>query len=249
MGWHHVRATSVLPVGLATTITHGGLDTGVYQRTVNDGRSRRSRLHGAVLAGGQSRRLGRDKAMVRFDPAGPTLLERAVALLLTSCAEVVVVGPCRRELALPGIRWIADAVDDAGPLAGILAAVEDAAPDPVFVLACDLPAVPVDVIAYLAATDTDADVIAPVTEGESRQQRHRVVQTTCAIYRASAAEPIRRALARGDHRTTAFHQEASVRLIELSNLPDVMSIGPEMFRSVNTPADEAWARAAIASSR
>lgn len=83
----------------------------------------RARLLGAVLAGGQSRRFGSDKAIALLD--GQTLLERAVAQLAGWCDSVVVIG--RDEAAAPVVAdWPRPGM---GPLGGIAGALRHARGD------------------------------------------------------------------------------------------------------------------------
>lgn len=75
---------------------------------------------GAVLAGGQSRRFGSDKALAQFD--GQSLLVRAVDQLSGWCEAVIVVG--REDAPAPTIPDWPHA--DMGPLAGLAAALRHA---------------------------------------------------------------------------------------------------------------------------
>ena len=83
-----------------------------------------SNVAGAVLVGGASRRMGRDKAQI--DVGGQTILARTVALLARCCDEVGVVGG---EAPVGGAgRSVADR-EDAGPrcaLRGLVSALEAA---------------------------------------------------------------------------------------------------------------------------
>src|ERR1700719_2326558 len=88
-----------------------------------------------VLAGGQSSRMGRDKAMLTL--GGRTLLARAVQTLRGVASEVVVLGERR---ALEGAdRAIADLHPGCGPLGGIEAALRDLGSRPGAEWACFLP--------------------------------------------------------------------------------------------------------------
>ena len=96
-------------------------------------------LHGLVLTGGCSTRMGRDKAQLGYGGVGQ--VDRALALLGEVCGEVFV--SCRAEQAeAPGRQWrpqIHDILVDQGPVGGILSALQ-ARPDAAWlVLACDLP--------------------------------------------------------------------------------------------------------------
>ncbi len=102
---------------------------------------------GVVLAGGQSRRMGRDKALLRLDD-GRTLLERTVRVLRTVGLDDVVLSVSSPERALalreaaPAVAALPVVVDDApgrGPLGGLAAALRARPGHAVLLVACDLP--------------------------------------------------------------------------------------------------------------
>lgn len=101
---------------------------------------------GAILAGGQARRFGQDKALV--DVGGVRLIDR-IAARLAGCDAVVVCGR-----TLPPYRCVPDRpAADLGPLGGIAAALRVAADEgyaSVLTVPCDVPDVPVDLSTRLA---------------------------------------------------------------------------------------------------
>ena len=116
-------------------------------------------VSGAVLAGGRSRRLGRDKRFVTV--GGEPLLTRTVGLLAAVADDVTVVvadagdrdrvlAAAGRALAPPRLRTAVDARPDAGPAAGLEAALAAAVHPWVVVLATDHPRLPLAVVALLA---------------------------------------------------------------------------------------------------
>ena len=90
---------------------------------------------GAVLVGGASRRMGRDKALIEIDGV-PMAVRVAAAMRAAGIERVVAVGPAGLSAGLP---VVADEHPGEGPLGGILSALDAAAPRPVLVAACDLP--------------------------------------------------------------------------------------------------------------
>lgn len=137
---------------------------------------------GAVLAGGMSTRMGRDKAQVEV--AGRSMLDLVVDALSAACDRVVVLGPERvgRE------SW-PDTGAGSGPLAGIATALHRADSDHVLVVAVDNPFVRADTLRHLVALAGDTPVV-PV-------DRDGVRQVTCAIYPASLAAAAREELDAG----------------------------------------------------
>ncbi|MEM9290490.1 MAG: NTP transferase domain-containing protein [Acidobacteriota bacterium] len=131
-------------------------------------------LVGVALAGGQSRRLGRDKAML---PASShqSFAERAVSLL-QEVAEIVVVADGGRQ-RVAGVPSLRDAPGAAGPAAGLLAAAQAYPGQPLLVLACDLPAVSPELLRELAHREVAADLFLP--RWHSREGRERL-EPLCA---------------------------------------------------------------------
>lgn len=97
-------------------------------------------LTGAVLAGGQSRRMGQDKALLVLD--GEPLWQRQARVLREAGAGMIGIVRQRAQAPLalpPGISLWPDAVIGAGPLAGLHAAFSACETDWLAVLATDMP--------------------------------------------------------------------------------------------------------------
>ena len=93
---------------------------------------------GAVLCGGQSRRMGTDKALVEVD--GVAMVERvADALELAGCRPVVLVGGDVALLERFGRPTVPDEWPGEGPLGGVLTALRAVGAEGLVVAACDLP--------------------------------------------------------------------------------------------------------------
>ena len=133
---------------------------------------------GLVLAGGKSRRMGSDKALLKQD--GETQLSRAVNLLRKQVDRVFV--STRADQADDAERGkfeqVVDRYDDMGPVAGILSAMDANSEVSWLVLACDLPNIDDATIAYLLQ-QYSADH--PVTAYESVHDG--LPEPLCAIYR------------------------------------------------------------------
>lgn len=122
----------------------------------------RQRVAGFVLAGGESRRMGVDKALVRF--AGKPLIEHALGLLREAGLEPRIAG-ARAELS--GFApVIPDANPEHGPLSGICAALAGCEEERAVFVPVDLPLLPHSLITFLilrAQISEDAVVVTSVT--------------------------------------------------------------------------------------
>lgn len=122
---------------------------------------------GAVLAGGASRRMGRDKALIEV--AGTAMVARVAGVLESAgCGPVVVVGGDEAAIIGLGLPMVADLWAGAGPLGAIITALRWAE-GPVVVAACDLPDLSVEAVRAVAGDhpsgggDTSVDVVVATT--------------------------------------------------------------------------------------
>lgn len=181
-----------------------------------------------MLAGGQSRRFGQDKALLRLGAV--TLLEQTIQRLLTVAQEVVVVGP-RPEVARP--RWVRTVDDDlpgAGPLAALLTGLEAAGHPLAVVVGCDLPFLDPAVLAALVELSPGWDVVAPRVGGQL-QPLHAVYAKTCVpALQELVWSGVRRAvaLAEGGRVRVRYVEEQELRVVD----PELRS-----FFNLNSPED------------
>lgn len=108
----------------------------------------------AILAGGASQRMGRDKAMLEIE--GDPLLLRIVRAAQGTGEPVMIVGRDRPdEWPEPEVRFVSDDVKGIGPLGGLATALRSSGTD-VVLLACDMPMVTTGAIAWLIDHVDDA---------------------------------------------------------------------------------------------
>ena len=186
-----------------------------------------------VLAGGQSARMGRDKALLRL--GGQTLLERALASAHRIAPRVAILGS-REKYAAPGERIIEDEFPGCGPLAGIHAALGTGETDLNVILSVDMPFVPLKFSTYLlerARSRPTALVTVPRIGG--------IVQGTCIACRRSFRIVCENQLKLGLCKVEDSIRLANPQYIEEQEIR-ARGIGPDVFRNLNTPEDVAEAQ-------
>lgn len=175
---------------------------------------------GAVLAGGRSRRMGQDKAFVEVD--GVPMVERvAAALREVGAAEIRITGGDQDRLEALGLIVDPDAEPHAGPLAALIASLEQGRHDPVVVLACDLPWVSAGAIGRVLDALDQADAAVP-TDGEQRQWLYGVWRRRCLPSMRAAYEAGDRAI----HRAV---RDLDVRV--------VAGVSPAVLADADRPGD------------
>lgn len=104
---------------------------------------------GIVLAGGQSKRMGEDKALINYH--GETQLEATYKLLKQCCEQVFVSVSAANENEKNRKQFphIIDSAIHSGPLAGILSSFEKFPKKPLLIVACDLPLLNLETLSFL----------------------------------------------------------------------------------------------------
>jgi molybdopterin-guanine dinucleotide biosynthesis protein A len=133
---------------------------------------------GIILAGGASRRMGRDKAYLHL--GGETALRHAMKPLVRLCSQIIVAGGENpRADALPHhVQWVSDPDGTTGPLAGLVAGLAAANHDVCVVVACDMPFVNERLLEHLVGSLGDRDAVVPVGGGVP-QVLHAVYSRRC----------------------------------------------------------------------
>jgi molybdopterin-guanine dinucleotide biosynthesis protein A len=175
-----------------------------------------------VVAGGQSSRMGRDKARLPFGES--TLIEHAIALAREVTPEVAVLCGPKRQYEEFGVPVIEDPVCGVGPLGGLYGALLSASAagrDRIFWLAVDLPLLSADLLRSLVAAVDEADVALARTE--------RGLEPLCAAFRTEPAlGAVRDALKAGRLKLTSALEGLRLRPVE---------VDPALFANINSPEE------------
>ena len=192
-------------------------------------------LSAAALAGGKSRRMGTDKALLPLVAGGPSLLAIVLDRLRAVADDVMVVAGEREGYRQFGARIVPDLRPDIGALGGIHAAVSQARHEHCLVVACDMPFLNAGLLSRMAKEPRDYDVLVPVVPGESRQGGEGwVYQTLHAIYSKRCLAAIEGRIDAGNRKVVGFFD--AVRVREL-NVGEVAIWDPALrsFFNANTP--------------
>ncbi|MFZ5590664.1 MAG: molybdenum cofactor guanylyltransferase [Bacillota bacterium] len=184
-------------------------------------------ITGVILAGGQSRRMGRNKATLTVQQQ--SLLEIMLNKLRSVFQHVVLSGS-QAAAYHTGLPVIDDFFPGCGPLAGIHAALKLCAGRGVFVIGCDMPLVPAELIRYIC-NFSNFDLVVPRV-GD-------YLEPLCAFYHRSCLPFIEQALNQGRYKITGFFPRVRARYLTAE---EISRFAPpdRAFFNINTPAD--WDR-------
>ena len=190
-------------------------------------RAGETNVAGAILAGGSARRLGGLAKGLEL-VGGMRMVDHVAAALAPLTAEIVLVGaPSAVAGKLPALRAVADEFPGAGPLGGIISALRATGRD-TLVVAWDMPFVAAPVLAALLEAPRDSDASVPCSSNQ--------LEPLCALYRASALEPLARVFDNGERSAVAALRALRLHCV----MRESADVSP--FESVNTPEQLAAAR-------
>jgi molybdenum cofactor guanylyltransferase len=180
----------------------------------------------AIMAGGQSSRMGQDKSFVPFQgrPMIEVVRERVAGL----GAELVVITNKPDEYAHLGLPMYSDVYPNMGPLGGIYTAVYHARHPYTLVVACDMPWLNRDLLAYMIGLRRQADIIVPRWD--------KFPEPLHAIYSKACLPPILAQLQSGQLKVVRFYGQVQVHFVDRPAIEQFDKDG-RSFANLNTPED------------
>ncbi len=187
-----------------------------------------------VLAGGKSRRMGRDKRFLEL--AGRPLIDRVLEVLTPLFDEILLsAAEPDPELARFQARVVYDRRPDCATLGGLYSALCEVRAPRVFAVACDMPFLNPALIGQMARWAPEADVVmARLATG---------LQPTHAVYSKACVPVLERMARAGNLRLQDLVSAPEVQVVVLEEAA-VRTHDPQLlsFLNVNTPADLELAR-------
>jgi len=183
-------------------------------------------ITGAILAGGQSTRMGSDKALLELH--GQRMLERVYRTMADLFGTILLVTNQPERYAFLPCPAVPDRFVGAGSLAGIHAALTHATTELVFVVACDMPLLSPEVIRYLCSLGADYDIVVP--------ESSRGLEPLHALYRHNCLPEVEEMLSGSHKRITELYgrkKTCHVLWHEIAHL----SGAEQTFLNLNTPEE------------
>jgi molybdenum cofactor guanylyltransferase len=188
--------------------------------------SRNAGLCALILAGGQSRRMGCNKALILVE--GRPMIARLAEQALRLTNQVFVSSNEAGVYDFLGLPALPDLYPGQGPLAGLHAAFMGTDRPLVLLLACDLPALHDVMLRRLLELSEGHDAVIPrTTDGR--------LHPLCAIYRRTCLISLEQNLGRGINKMTELFRDGSLRVKFVDGCDGLFDDSD--LRNLNTPED------------
>ena len=194
--------------------------------------TRNAPVTGVILAGGRSRRMGQNKALM---PLGDEPLIAHVIRQMESVTDELLLITNEPELYTPlKLPMYRDILPDMGALGGIYTGLTYAANRTVICVGCDMPLLQPNLLSHLTTLIDNYDAVVPCVEVEERSAS--VLQTLAAIYTKRCLPIIDRMLTGGELRVHALYDRIDTRIVQPQEWRRFDPRGLSFF-NINTPED------------
>ncbi|HEY85314.1 MAG TPA: molybdenum cofactor guanylyltransferase [Chloroflexi bacterium] len=180
----------------------------------------------AILAGGQSRRMGQNKALMRL--GGMSILQWEINAVKGLTPDLFLVTNSPQIYTPFNIPTIPDVVPGKAALGGIYTALTYAKHNWVLVLACDMPLLNPAIITFLAQQRQEADAVIPLVGNHP--------ETLHAFYHKRCIPAVQKRISANKLKVIDFFNEVQVRYV---NKEALQAITPDFdyLINLNTPAE------------
>ena len=183
-----------------------------------------SEIVGVVLAGGQSRRMGMNKALLPLNDL--PMIQIVTDVLRDVFERVIVVADNEGDYQFLGLPVFPDRWKNSGPLGGIHAAFSHVEAEALFVSACDTPFITQALIEHLVREESH-----PVCVASMNGRVHPLP----GLYRKEIVSELERSLASGERKLVEFLQRVGAAIVPIT--PDLLFYQPHLLANINEPGD------------
>jgi molybdopterin-guanine dinucleotide biosynthesis protein A len=187
-------------------------------------------ITGIILCGGKSSRMQTNKALLKL--GDKTVIEIVTEKLKSIFNEVLISANDSKEYDFLKLPIVNDIFISKGPLAGIHAALKNSSNEKNFIISCDMPLIPVELINYLINVNSEKSILLPKYNGR--------IQQLCGIYSKSLVDEIENIfkLSEKDKSIKRSVYELIERAsIEIIDVDDLNFYGNNIFLNMNSPED------------
>lgn len=181
---------------------------------------------GVILAGGRSRRMGTNKALL--DIEGQPLIEKVYKTMSSLFSQVVLITNTPEEYTFLPCRSFPDIYPNVGCIAGIHTGLQVSPTDTIFVVPCDMPFLSAELIRRMCALSNNFDAVVPVS--------FHGVEPLHAVYHRSCVEQLKTNLKKGRKHLRPLLRQIRTRYVSVFDSQMETSHEP-LFCNLNYPRD------------
>ena len=199
-----------------------------------DAHNNPSSVTGIILAGGKSRRMGENKALMQL--GNDSLIGHVIHRMHRVTDELLLITNSPTEYRHLGVSMHGDIFPDTGALGGIYTGLTHASHDATLCVACDSPFLEPKLLTYLVSILGEYDAVMPETFTHHDDTTQITLQTLCAVYSKRCLSIIESMLRESELRVHALAERAHIKRISPEIWQEFDPDGMSFF-NINTPED------------
>ncbi len=180
-------------------------------------------ITGIILSGGQSTRMGTDKALIQIN--GKTLLENVIQICQPVCSQIFISSNNLTHEKF-GYKIIPDEIKNCGPLGGIYSCLKQSETDWNFVISVDAVFVQPEFVSFLISEIGNYDAVVPLHDSGK--------EPLIALYQKRGLKEMIKMLGNKNYKMQNLLNAINTNFVDSQKW-----IGkfPDIFRNLNQPND------------
>jgi len=200
------------------------ISTNMKGKEKSEQRKPYGRIVGVILAGGSSKRYGRNKAFLEI--GGIRLIDRIIEDMKSIFRRVILVTNEKKGYEYLGIPMVEDHITGLGPIGGIYTGLMSISAQAGFFVACDMPFINKQLIRYMVDIQDNHAAVVPSVANE--------IEPLHAVYAQSCLGPIRNLIDSKRYQVRLFYDQVPVRYVKEDEIRRFGSPS-RAFLNINTP--------------
>ncbi|MBT3207716.1 MAG: molybdenum cofactor guanylyltransferase [Bacteroidetes bacterium] len=182
------------------------------------------KITGIILAGGNSSRMGENKALINFN--GKRIIDHVYGTISSFCEEIII-STNSHDFDFLQARIVADEIKNIGPIAGIYSALKKSSNKLNIIVSCDMPYISADLLKYLITSSENYEIAIPKHDGINEPITGKFLKHTYKFFENAINDGI--------------HSPPKVicnsKLKEVSITPDLDFYSEKLFVNINDKKD------------
>lgn len=175
-------------------------------------------ISSVILAGGKSKRFGKNKAFLKV--GNKILINLIVDKMRKLSDELIIVTNTPEKFYYLNVKLTKDIIKNKGPLGGIYTGLYIAKNKSILVIACDMPFLNIPLLKYIISFFQDYDVVIP--------KINNFFEPLHAIYSKKCLKPIKKLIDENNLKIVDFFKEVNVKFVKKNEIekfdPDSLSL-------------------------
>jgi len=185
----------------------------------------KNKITGILLAGGMSRRMGKEKGIIRI---GPKYLYQYALQVLENLCDEVLISTCKEGLFFEKYPLVCDEIPGIGPMGGIYTCLKKSSNEINMVLSYDMPLVNEALMAHLIGESQDYEIVLPALD-------KNMPEPLCGIYRKETVRIFEKLISQKRY---AVHHAIQLGNSKIIPIDDELSFwNSEIFLNINKVDD------------